>query len=222
MTQPNFWERMRAYMHALLLFSVDIFRIITAPIMYPIYYIFFRKWLSEKWELYSGWMEGHQRQSVRQAIIGRYGWLGYFVYLYGDMQDPLGCGGVPDDYLPDAWTFWRRYRWSAIRNPMFNLVHLSPWYNTDWITGYWVEYDTRVDDMAATTIGLGPQRLGKVKMWYQDVSFKWYFIYERADEKRYQYIGWVGLLDIFPLKKSGVRGRYEYAFRTPKEIITLD
>ena len=208
--KPNIVDRMRCYLRIPWILTLDVWRIITAPIVYPFYYVFFRKWLSKNWEEINKAVETKSFRLVRRAIIMRFGLFGYFIWLYGDKEDPMGNANLLE-WAGDGTKFWPRYKWAALRNPMFNLCLIGKAYNTAYIERSYVEYDRRCPDSWATSNGLGAQRFGSVKVWFKDIDGKWYFVWEYADEKKYQYLGWVGKLD-----RDSNHARWEFAFRSTK------
>ena len=180
--------------------------------MYPIYYVFYRKKLSKSWSDINDAIENKFFSITRSVLIQRFGLFGYYMWLYGDKDNPMGDGNLPA-FAGDGTKFWPRYKWAALRNPMFNLCLIGDMYNTSIIEHSYVEYDHRDDEYWATSDGLGAQKFGSVKVWFQDDDKKWYFVWEYADAKKYRYLGWVGKLD-----RDSNHARWEWAFRKTKSV----
>ena len=212
---PTTSDKIKCYLRFIYLLVIDLFRIISAPIFYPIYYFFFKDKLSKNWQYIDYLINTKQLELARFRLREMFNPLERFIWLYGDKFEPRSSGGVPGWF--GGSDFLSRYRWSAFRNPMFNLCHISDLYNTKKVMTAFYEFDKRDRTKKALSNGVGFQYFGSVKVWFRDESGRWYFIYESANAKRYTYIGWVGVLDR-DLYKT-VYGRFEYAFRSTSGII---
>ena len=183
--KPTKLDKLKCYIRVIKLLLIDLFRIVSAPLMYVVYYRFYRK------ELFG-----------LRSSEGLSPWR-TFVWLYADMEELPSWAGKP--------TFYNCWKYSAIRNPMFNLCLTSPLYNMQGFTHSYVQFDTRDETRYATSNGVGKQYYGSVLVWYYSEEHKcWIFIWERANENVYQYFGWAGLLD---RKFERLSARFEYAFR---------
>jgi len=149
-------------------------------------------------------VEENKTSLVKEAIQGKSKLL-YWLWTYGDLDDPLGTGGLPERYGKP--TFWKRWKYSAIRNARFN------WYYMELRTRPIVERVEVKDNLDWTVLhhsdGIGDRPDGIYFSWFRDQGDKWYFIYENNNNKAIWYFGWVGLLT----NPIGKNGRFEISYR---------
>lgn len=165
-----------------------IWGIITAPLIYPIWYIA-RGLITENAEKNKA-----------------YHWL----WTYGDLHDPLGRGGMPEDYRDGKNSFINRYWYSAIRNPRFTYNYEN--FMSRKITHETSVIDTRDYSNMIKSYGVGDSPEGRIFKWFMDREGDYYFIYENNTIDSVFWLGWVGLLT-WPL---GKQGRFEIAYRINK------
>ncbi|MDR0790203.1 MAG: hypothetical protein LBO06_05375 [Bacteroidales bacterium] len=139
----------------------------------------------------------------------------YFIWTFSDIEDPLGRGGLPNDYKGGNNTFGNRFLYSAVRNPGGLRMHI--YQRSGIITNQITTIDTRTDEQAKS-YGIGNQKLGTWLCWYVDENDKLYFIYERATQKKIFYCGFVRT---YSNNKEGVtieqnRKRFEVSLRKNK------
>jgi hypothetical protein len=186
---------------------------ITAPFIYPIWYMFRNKVCEEVYMWLYSWIDVKLAVDANltvfaKHILTRNGKFWYWLWTYGDMEDPLGRGGLPERCGKN--TFWNRYKYSALRNPRFNMNYME--LRTKKIVDEHTLLDTRNFDEMNPSPGIGDTPTGKYFALFKDVEGKWYFIYESCNGKSLFYIGWVGLLED-PIGKSG---RFEISRRKVK------
>ena len=182
MKRKCYWKILR------LLFSY-LWSIISAPFIYPIWY-YFRNKITANYQNNKIW---------------------YWLYTYGDLNDPLNRGGLPLDYKGGKNTFKNRWFYSAIRNPRFTYNVLK--YNTESILWERIIIDDRNWNIMISSYGVGDSPKGIIFKWlYSDC--KAYFIYENNTEENVFWFGWVGLL------KDSINktGRFEMAYRIKKQV----
>jgi hypothetical protein len=130
----------------------------------------------------------------------------YWLWTYGDCDNPLGNGGMPEWYGKN--NFWNRWRWGALRNPRFNINYM------DFRTGLIKEVVTIIDKRNFhyyhVSHGIGDSPNGIYFKWMKDNNGKWYFIYEDNNVNNIFYIGYTGLL-LHDVGNSG--GRFETSYR---------
>lgn len=182
---------------------------LTAPFVYPIWYLF-RKQISEKiyagtsWEEISNLMSANKISEVKEKLLIN-GKFMYWIWTYGDSDDPLGRGGLPNIYKN---TFWKRFYWSAIRNARFNFNYME--FRTGKIVEVLTIIDKRNFSYMHKSLGIGDSPDGIYFKWMKDDKNKWYFIYEDNNKKSLFYIGYTGFLKQ-DIGKDG--GRFETAYR---------
>jgi hypothetical protein len=185
---------------------------ISAPFIYPIWYLF-RKQLeiSYTWIGVKQLIDDNKIEHAKEYIkFGNRAYI-YWLWTYGDLDDPLGRGGMPLNYKNGKNNFWNRYRYSAFRNPRFNMNYME--LRTGEIVEHHVLVDTRNFDDMNPSPGIGDTPTGKYFSLFKDVEGKWYFIYESCNGKSLFYIGWVGLLE----DPIGKNGRFEISRRKVKK-----
>ncbi len=185
---------------------------ISAPIIYPIWYLF-RRPICKRVFRGTSWQEIEELFKVRdiesiKSKIKTNGRFFYWLWTYGDRKDPLGRGDLPKDYLNGKNTFWNRFRYCALRNPRYTSNYLS--LRTGVIEDVEIVIDTRNFNIKHRSYGIGDVPDGMYFKWMKDTQGKWYFIYEDNNEKHIFYIGYVGLL-YDDIGRSG--GRFETSRR---------
>ena len=194
---------------------------ITSPFIYPIWYIW-RKPITNKIHKGTSWqeIEKHMQKCethlVEEKLKSNSKFL-FWLWTYGDCNDPLGWGGMPEDCKSGKNNFWNRYLWSAFRNPRFNINYL--YFRTGVIEkqydvinslnwGYWHK-----------SYGIGGNPDGIIFKWVKDNNNKWFFIYENNNSKHMFYFGYVGL---YKNGTIGEHGRFETSYRKTQSSDILD
>lgn len=191
---------------------------ISAPFIYPIWYfnrvtIFDKLYkvnafstYEEKWRFIANLVSQNKIDEVK-GYLKQHGYFLYFLWTYGDIDDPCGWGGMPAEYGKN--NFWNRFRWSAIRNPRFNYNYIE--LRTSLITEAVTVIDTRNESIRHESFGIGSQADGVLFKWMKDVNGRWYFIYQEANDKALWWFGWVGLVRNGDIGRTG--GRFELSYR---------
>lgn len=151
------------------------------------------------------------------------GTFDYNLWLYGDTKQPIENGGVPEDYKQSLPLFWRRWLYSAIRNPRWNAMYVNNY--TSRIVGITTPYDNRLN-ITTHNYGTGDTKLGMVLRWVTDEEGKWWFFYEntrktRGNKGKLFYFGIVGLSQIEDGEyKHGLKpNRFEFSLN---RTVTID
>lgn len=187
-----------------------IWNIITSPFIYPIWY-FNRKSITNKIYKGSSWEEILELIQIGETKIAKEklkinGRFLYWLWTYGDCDNPLGNGGMPDWYGKNI--FWNRLRWSALRNPRFNINYLD--FRTSKILTSITIINQRNFSYKHKSKGIGDSPDGIYFKWMMDNNQKWYFIYEDNNKDHLWYFGYTGLL----LNDVGYcGGRFEMSYR---------
>jgi len=206
-------EKLKCYLRMLWMVLVSLGNFITAPIIYPIWYVF-RKSITEKIHLGTSWEEVHKLlrtggQYKVNKLIKKNGWFLYWLWTYGDDNDPLGWGGMPKDYRIGKNTFPNRFMYSAIRNPRFTYNHLN--FTSGLIVVQKVVKDTQDIKLKHVSYGIGDSYDGVLFKWMKEyITNRYHFIYEEANVSHIFYFGYVNTTD------SESIGRFEFAYRTTK------
>ncbi len=191
---------------------------LTALFIYPIWYLF-RSRITKKiyngtsWEEIVRLMDLNNTSEVKKKLLANGKFL-YWLWTYGDSEDPLGRGGLPNRYQN---TFWKRFYWSAMRNSRFNFNYME--FRTGEIVEVMTIIDTRNFNYMHKSFGIGDSADGIYFKWMKDNFNKWYFIYEDNNEKNLFYIGYTGLLKK-DIGETG--GRFETAYRTTDSSYFVD
>lgn len=173
----------------------SLWSLLTAPFIYPIWYRY-RKHIAV--------------MQLREHLFAQeLNWFWFWVYTYGDLHDPLGRGGIPEDYRDGANTFKNRWFYSAIRNPRFTYNFL--YYRTKNIVSESYVIDTRDFTDMIPSYGIGDSPNGILFKWLYSEDGTMYFIYENNTHDSIFYLGYTGLLRIGQGEKN--IGRFEVAFR---------
>jgi len=186
---------------------------ISAPLIYPIWYIF-RKQITNT--LYEGtsWQAVHKlvvENKIKDAklIVQRKGMFLYWLWTYGDLRDPLGRGELPDDGYGGKYknNFIGRFYENAIRNPRFTINYMD--YRTGTIVQSHTVIDTRNHNITLSSEGIGSAPIGILFKWMIDDSDEWYFIYDDNNKENLFYFGYSGL----GKEDIGKNGRFEIGYR---------
>lgn len=142
------------------------------------------------------------------------GRLAYFLWTYGDAEDPILTGGLPASF--GTPNFWNRFKYSAIRNGRFNYNYIE--FRTGKITSIETIIDDRNFNIMHKSVGIGDSPDGIYFKWMRDADSKTYFIYENNNSETLFYIGYTGLL-ISDVGNFG--GRFETGYRNVDSSYTL-
>jgi hypothetical protein len=138
------------------------------------------------------WLNQHVEQGTFDSICKKelqsMGLFYYFIWTFSDIEDPLGRGGMPNDYKSGKNTFGNRFLYSAVRNPGGLAMHINQ--RSAIIIDNVTTIDTRSDEQAKS-YGIGNQNLGTWLCWYVSSDDRLYFIYESANMKKLFYCGFV-------------------------------
>lgn len=203
-----------AFFKALNLTFNQIWSGISAPLVYPIWWIFRRR-ITETVYKGSSWQEVRQlindnKIDEAKAIVSKSGKLVYWLWTFGDLRDPLGRGELPDDGYRGRFknNFIGRFYENAIRNPRFTINYMD--YRTGTIVKTWTPKDTRDWGKSVSSEGLGDSPVGVFFKWFIDDKGKWTFIYEDNNTQNSFYFGWCGLSG---KNVVGKNGRFEIGYR---------
>lgn len=198
-----------------------IFRIIwnsiTAPFIYPIWYFFRRKitklvYNGTSWQEVLALMQNNETLLAKEKLKAN-GYFLYWLWTYGDCDDPMGKGGMPEWYGKNI--FWNRWRWGTLRNPRFNINYMD--FRTGRIMDVITVIDNRDFNHYHVSHGIGDSPDGIYFKWMKDNNGKWYFIYEDNNANNIFYIGYTGLLNQ-DVGNSG--GRFETSYRITESSYT--
>ena len=186
---------------------------ISAPLIYPIWYIF-RKQITNT--LYEGTTWQAVQKLVRdnkideaKAIVQRKGKLLYWLWTFGDLNDPLGRGELPEDGYSGRFknNFIGRFYENALRNPRFTINYMN--YRTGTIVQAYTIIDTRDYSVVHSSEGLGTAPSGIFFKWLVDNKGEWYYIYDDNNKENLFYFGYTG----FSREDIGRNGRFEISYR---------
>lgn len=190
---------------------------ISAPLIYPIWWIF-RKKITETVYKGSSWQEVHalvhgNKIDEAKKIVGSSGKVLYWLWTYGDLKDPLGQGELPDDFYGGKFknNFIGRFYENALRNPRFTINYMD--YRSRSVVKTWTPLDTRDWSKWLESEGLGSTPSGSFLKWFIDESGDWLFIYENNNINNLFYFGWCGLAG---KEVIGKNGRFEIGYRSNK------
>jgi hypothetical protein len=186
---------------------------ISAPLIYPIWYIFRKKITNTLYEGTS-WQAVHKlvvENKIKDAklIVQRKGMFLYWLWTYGDLRDPLGRGELPDDGYGGKYknNFIGRFYENAVRNPRFTINYMD--YRTGTIVQSHTVIDTRNFDISHSSEGIGSAPSGVLFKWMIDENDEWYFIYDDNNKDNLFYFGYSGL----GKEEIGKNGRFEIGYR---------
>jgi hypothetical protein len=200
-----------------------IYGAITAPFIYPIWYIW-RKSITDKIHRGTSWeeIEKHIHKAEISEVekkLKANGKFLFWLWTYGDCNDPYGWGGMPIDYGTKKNNFINRFRWSALRNPRFNINYM--YFGTGIIEQQIDIINTLNWQYWHKSYGISSNPDGIIFKWVRDNNNKWYFIYEINNSKRIFYFGYVGLYK-HEGGAIGYRGRFETSYRKTDGSYTGD
>lgn len=211
---PSKQDKKRGYLRLVKLLFMNVWNGLTAPIIYPIWYIF-KKSITNKiykgttWEIINKMIDDNQTEDVKKILKSNGGNFIYWLWTYGDLRDPLGRGELPEDGYKGKFknNFIGRYYENAIRNVRFSTNFM------EFRTGIIVEVVTIIDERDFTYMhksdGIGDSPDGIYFKWMLDNNGRWGFIYEDNNSDAIFYFGNVGLLK----KDIGQNGRFETSYR---------
>lgn len=208
--QISIKDKKKCWNRIILNIFIIIWNAISAPFIYPVWYLFRQKitkkiYKNTSWQDIHNLMKLNETNFVKQLLLinGRFF---YWLWTYGDCEDPLGRGGLPNKCGKN--TFLNRYKWSAIRNPRFNINYMN--FRTGTIVQVIKIIDTRDFNYLHKSFGIGDSPDGIYFKWMKDNNNKWYFIYEDNNSNHLFYFGYTGLLrnDI-----GNCGGRFELSYR---------
>lgn len=207
---PNKKEKRSAYKRYLKLLVVTIWNAITAPIIYPIWYIFKRKitslaYRNTSWQYVNELISQNQILTAKELVKNNAGDFIYWLWTYGDLRDPLGIGELTD--TGKANTFLNRWWENGFRNPRFAINFME--FRTVNIVLENVIIDTRTMGVFHVSTGIGDSPNGVYFKWMLDANQRWWFIYEDNNWNCIFYFGSVGLLK----NAVGRNGRFETGYR---------
>lgn len=201
-------QKKAAYWRLTKLAFMNLWNVISAPFIYPLWYLF-RKKITEKvyrgtsWQYINAQINENKTKLVREMLQAN-GKFWYWMWTYGDLRDPLGMGEIVDYGIPN--TFWNRYKENAFRNARYTTNFM------DFRTGDIMFVVTVIDNRNFTYMhkseGIGDSPDGVYFKWVKD-DRGWGFIYEDNNSQNIFYFGFVGLLK----KDIGGNGRFEFAYR---------
>lgn len=187
-------EKRKAIFKTFKLLLIYIYNGITAPLIYPIWYIF-RKPITKKvlsnitWEEVVSLIDNNKTHEVKSKLKTNGGSFLYWLWTYGDLRDPLGMGEIMTYGIPN--TFWNRYKENAFRNARFTYNFME--YQTGIITNTYVSIDTRDFSYMHKSWGIGDNADGVYFLWMKDERGKYYFVYKDNNQNNIWYYGYVGL-----------------------------
>lgn len=207
---PSKKDKRKGYLRLTMLLFINIWNGLTAPIIYPIWYVF-RKSITDKiykdttWQIINKMIDDNKTGDVKNILKNNGGNFLYWLWTYGDLRDPLGQGELTGSDKKN--TFWNRFFENAIRNVRFttNFMELR--------TGDIVEVVTIIDNRDFTNMhkssGIGDSPDGIYFKWMLDNNNRWGFIYEDNNAENIFYFGNTGLLK----QDIGHNGRFETSYR---------
>lgn len=207
---PSKKDKRKGYLRLTKLSFMGVWNAISAPFIYPIWYLF-RKQITNK--IYSGtsWQEinklidENKTAQVKTTLKNNAGNFIYWLWTYGDLRDPLGEGEIINYGVKN--NFWNRFKENAIRNVRFTTNFME--FRTGNIKEVFVVKDERNRSYMHKSEGIGDSPDGVYFKWMLDENGKWGFIYEDNNVENIFYFGNVGLL----YKDIGYNGRFETAYR---------
>jgi len=194
---------------------------ISAPLIYPIWYMF-RKQITNTiyegttWEVVQKLVIDNKIDEAKE-IVQRKGLFLYWLWTYGDLRDPLGRGELPDDGYGGKYknNFVGRFYENAIRNPRFTINYMN--YRTGTIVEVISVIDTRDFSIYLSSEGLGSAPVGIMFKWLIDEKGRWFYIYDDNNKENMFYFGYTGLCKFNVVTKVfddiGLNGRFEIGYR---------
>lgn len=209
-TKITTWKKLKSFLKIIKILFMSIFNGLTAPIFYPIWYIFRKRITKYIYEYTTpeevvSYIDKGDTEMVLW-LINRKNPIYYFLWTYGDLVNPIK-GKLP------SWAgkpnFINRYKYSAFRNPRFT-------YNYLFFTTKPIDFDNYVDvvnnrneRILHTSNGIGGNYDGTIYRWYVSTDGKdVYPIYEFGSKEYLFYFGYVDMLT-----KNKPVGRFETSIR---------
>jgi hypothetical protein len=202
-------EKRRGYLRMTKLLFMNIWNGISAPFIYPVWYLF-RKSITNKiykgtsWEEINSLIIDNKTAEVK-SILKKNGKFLYWLWTYGDLRDPLGAGELTGQNIKN--NFWNRFWENAVRNVRFTINFME--FRTGEIILVFTAIDNRNFSYMHNSDGIGDSSDGIYFKWMLDTNNRWGFIYEDNNEQNIFYFGNVGLLK----KDIGSNGRFEVSYR---------
>lgn len=208
-TGPTKKEKSASYFRSLRMLFMYIWNGISAPIVYPFWYIFKKQIVSKaysgtSWQDINKMVEENKTSDVKR-IIKANGKFIYWIWTYGDLRDPLGRGELMDRKTN---TFWNRYWENAFRNARFTINFME--FRSAPIVEDHIVIDERNYNYMHKSEGIGDSPDGIFFRWMKDAENKWHFLYEDNNDKNIFYYGHVGMHK--PVI-TGLNGRFEIGYR---------
>ena len=189
---------------------MNIWNGVTAPFIYPIWYLF-RVQITNKiytdtsWEIIGKLIDENKTSLVKSILKKNGGNFLYWLWTYGDLRDPLGAGEITGQPIKN--NFWNRYWENAVRNVRFTTNFME--FRTGDITQVIVVIDERDFSYMHKSSGIGDSPDGIYFKWMLDTNDRWGFIYEDNNVENLFYFGNTGLLK----QDIGHNGRFEVGYR---------
>lgn len=212
-------DKIKCYLRTIKMAFMYIWSVISAPLIYPIWYVFRKQivaacYKGTSWEEVNGLINANEIAAAKKLVISNGRFL-YWLWTYGDLRDPLGRGEIPDKKTN---TFWNRYWESGFRNCRW-IINMVEFRSATIVEDIMV-IDKRDYTLMHRSEGLGDSPDGVYFRWFKDVDGKWCFCYEDNNVKNIFYYGYVGIhkKDII-----GLNGRFEIGYRktdSSYEILT--
>lgn len=202
-------QKRKAYLRTLNQLLLQVWCGISAPIFYPIWYIFRyqitkRIYKGTSWQEIKGLVDANKIEDVKKILKANGKFL-YWLWTFGDLNDPLGRGEL-QSFSPNN-NFFSRFWENAIRNPRFTINYTE--FRTGTIVKVVTVIDTRDFNYMHKSQGIGDSPDGIYFKWMLDEWGRWGFIYEDNNSENIFYYGNVGLLR----KDIGQNGRFETGYR---------
>lgn len=206
---PTKKQKVSCYIRTLRMLFMYIWNGLSAPIVYPFWYIFRKKIVSRayrgtSWQEINKMVEENKTSKVK-SIIKNNGKFIYWLWTYGDLRDPLGRGELMDRKTN---TFWNRYWENAFRNCRFTINFME--FRTASIVDSLIVIDSRNFNYMHVSEGIGNSPDGIFFRWMCDSDNKWSFIYEDNNKENIFYYGYVGM---HKPNIIGLNGRFEIGYR---------
>jgi len=190
---PSKHEKRQSYFRTLRLLLMYLWNGISAPFIYPVWYLF-RKQICAKiykgtsWNVINQMVENNRRKEVK-SILKANGKFWYWLWTYGDLRDPLGEGEIVNYGVKN--NIWNRYKENAFRNARFTINFME--FNTSDIVEIVTVIDTRNINYKHKSWGLGDQPDGIYFVWMKDIDNNWHYNYSDINKNNFFYCGYVGL-----------------------------
>jgi hypothetical protein len=190
---------------------------ITAPFVYPVWYILKKQFTNSiykntSWQEISSLLTNNKTTLAKYKLLAN-GIFNYWIWTYSDLIEPLGNGGLPESY--GTSNFWKRFYYSAIRNPRFNINYMN--FRTGTIVQVITVTDTRNFHIMHKSAGISDSPDGILFKWVKDNGGYWYIVYEDNNSDNIFYFEYIGF-NIKDVGQSG--GRFETSYRKTENTYT--